>query len=395
MPERPGIADLENLVAALPADEQARFARLFHVSTTIGILDPPPSMAAWIEKFFGSVDAVRAQKIVKVTNLVTWEGALFNELRARRPMEAKGTGDLHKLIMENVGDPFCKPLDGTPADSFGRAQGAHTITASNIAKYDGYHGVAIFDEHDPLAFTAAGVSDAIDTALAWAHQAHAEDARARYFFLMWNCLWKSGASIIHGHAQMTLTRDMHYAKVEHLRRAALAYRAQHGTSYFDDLYSVHQSLGLGFAVGGTGAEEPRSRGEGEHFYTSAPLHLCTSAPNGVRVLAYLTPIKEKETLILGQTLDETLKDTIYHVLRTLVDTLGVTSFNLAICLPPLVPVDGEDWSGFPILVRLVDRGDPNNKTADIGAMELYAASVIASDPFRLAETLRAAFSRAC
>jgi hypothetical protein len=43
----------------------------------------------------------------------------------------------------------------------------------------------------------------------------------------------------------------------------------------------------------------------------------------------------------------------------------------------------------------VDRGDPHNKTADIGAMELYAASVIASDPFRVAETLREAFSRAC
>jgi hypothetical protein len=358
MPERPSITDLENLVAALPTEEQARFARLFHVSTTIGTLNPPPSMEPWIEKFFGSVDAVRSQKIVKVTNLVTWEGALFNELRARRPMEAKGTDDLQKLILENVGDPFCQPLEGTPADSFGRVQGAHTITASNIAKYDGYHGVAIFDEHDPLAFTATGISDALDTALAWAHKAHAEDERARYFFLMWNCLWKSGASIIHGHVQMTLTRDMHYAKVEHLRRAALAYRAQHGTNYFDDLYSVHQSLGLGFAL------------------------------PGIRILAYLTPIKEKETLILGQALDETLKATIYHVLRTLVDRLGVTSFNLALYLPPLVPVEGEDWSGFPILVRLVDRGDPNNKTADVGAMELYAASVIVSDPFRVAETLR-------
>jgi hypothetical protein len=153
--------------------------------------------------------------------------------------------------------------------------------------------------------------------------------------------------------------------VEHLRRAALAYRAQHSTSYFDDLYSVHQSLGLAFAVA------------------------------NVRVRAYLAPIKEKETLILGQTLDETLKATIYHVLRTLVDGLGVTSFNLAIYLPPLELVNGEDWSGFPALVRIVDRGDPNNKTADFGAMELYAASVIASDPFRVAETLRAAFSRAC
>ena len=50
--------------------------------------------------------------------------------------------------------------------------------------------------------------------------------------------------------------------------------------------------------------------------------------------------------------------------------------------------DGEDWRGFPPIARIVDRGDPANKTSDIGAMELYAASVISSDPFRLADALR-------
>jgi len=67
---------------------------------------------------------------------------------------------------------------------------------------------------------------------------------------------------------------------------------------------------------------------------------------------------------------------------------GVVSYNMALYVPPLSP-DGEDWRRFPPLARLVDRGDPANKTSDIGAMELYAASVIATDPFRVAETLRA------
>ncbi|CAA9437713.1 MAG: Polyribonucleotide nucleotidyltransferase (polynucleotide phosphorylase), partial [uncultured Rubrobacteraceae bacterium] len=55
--------------------------------------------------------------------------------------------------------------------------------------------------------------------------------------------------------------------------------------------------------------------------------------------------------------------------------------------PPLAPAD-EDWTGFPAVVRIVDRGDPANRTSDIGAMELYAAPVVASDPFRIAEALR-------
>ena len=35
----------------------------------------------------------------------------------------------------------------------------------------------------------------------------------------------------------------------------------------------------------------------------------------------------------------------------------------------------------------VDRGNPGTKAADIGAMELYAASVISSDPFNIAQVV--------
>jgi hypothetical protein len=383
------IAVLDRLIAALPKDDRARFHRIFRLSTTVGQLNPPETMHQWIEGYFGSVEAVKSQRIVKITNLVTLEGSLFNELRARRPMEAKTSSELEETIMSNLGDPFCKPLEGTPADTFGRVRGKHSITASNIAKYDGFHGVVVFDEHDPLVFSSEEVSDYIDTALEWARKAHDVDGKARYFFFMWNCLWRSGASILHGHAQMTLSHDMHYARVEHLRRSVLRYREAHGTNYFDDLYAAHKALGLTVENGHT------------------------------RILAYLTPIKEKEVLLISEELDQDLKDSIYKVLRGFVERLGVQSFNLALYHKPFDPTqdrpfdptqdrpfDGvypeqsrraqdrpiadveEDWSGFPVVVRIVDRGDPNNKTADIGAMELYAASVIASDPFRVAETLR-------
>ena len=377
------IAYLDERVATMPTAARAIFDRIFHVSVTTGQIVPPESMESWIEKQFGSVDAVRTQRIVKVTNLITMEGSLFNELRARRPMEAKASSDLEETIMSNLGDPFCKPLEGTPADTFGRVRGKHSITASNVAKYDGFHGVVVFDEHNPLVFSPEKVSDYIDTALAWAHKAHDVDGEARYFFFMWNCLWKSGASILHGHAQMTLSRDMHYAKVEHLRRSALRYRENHGANYFDDLYAAHKALGLTLLNGHT------------------------------RILAYLTPIKEKEVLLISEALDQDLKDSIYKVLKGFVERLGVQSFNVALYHKPLGGVHPEpcpersrraqdkpiaevveDWSGFPVIVRIVDRGDPNNKTADIGAMELYAASVIASDPFRVAEALREAFTSA-
>jgi hypothetical protein len=353
------ITDVADLVLALPDADREVFERLFRTSTTVGYLNPPKEMRSWIEKHFGSVEAVRSQRIVKITNLVTFEGALFNEIRARRPIETEEVVKLTREFREK-GDPFCKPLEGTPEDVFGRVRGKHSITASNIAKYDGFHGLVIFDEHNPLAFSAEEVSDYIDTALAWAYQAHEIDQEARYFFFMWNCLWKSGASILHGHAQMSLGHDIHYARVEQLRRAALLYHVDQGVNYFDDLYSAHRALGLTVENGGT------------------------------RIVAYLTPIKEKEVLLISEKLDEDFKDSIYKVLKCFTGRLGVHSFNLALYLPPIDSAE-EDWSGFPALVRIVDRGDVNNKTSDMGAMELYASSVIASDPFRVMKTLRTCF----
>lgn len=350
------ILNIDRLVEALPSDDRIRFHDLFAVSTVVGELCPPESMYSWIEAHFGSVEAVLRQRIVKITNLVTCEGSLFNELRARRPIEVAGAGDIEAIIRESEGDPFCAPLLGTPEDIFGRVEGQCSITASNIAKYDGFHGLVIFDYHNPLDFTAEEFRDWVETAVLWAQRAHDQNEEFKYPFLLWNCLWRGGASIVHGHLQIALGCDMHYAKIESLRRVALAYRSSHGRSYFDDLCRVHRALGLAHERDGT--------------------HL----------LAYLTPVKEKEVLLISDRVDEDFEHATFKALRCFRDRLGVTSFNLAIYMPPLAEVE-EDWSGFPVVARLVDRGHYMTKTADIGAMELYAASVIASDPFRVIEAL--------
>ena len=86
-----GITDLPDLVAALPARDRERFERIFVVDSSIGRLNPTPAMSGWIEEYFGSVDAVRQQKVVRVTNLVTMEGSFFNELRSRRPLVTGGS----------------------------------------------------------------------------------------------------------------------------------------------------------------------------------------------------------------------------------------------------------------------------------------------------------------
>src|ERR671918_1409356 len=241
------ITDLEALISDLSPEDRALANRIFDVSTTTGRLDPPEAMHAWIEKSFGSVDRVTAQRIVKVTNRITLEGTLFNELRASRPLDTGVGLDLDREIAATEGDPFCHPKEGTPADVFGRVEGEHAITASNVAKYDGFHGVIVFDDHTPLHLTPEKVAGYVSVGLEWCRKALEVDSEAHYHFLMWNCLWRAGGSIIHGHAQITATRGSHYPKVERLRRAALEYKSAYGSDYFWDLYRVHEALGLGIA----------------------------------------------------------------------------------------------------------------------------------------------------
>ena len=80
------IINLEEIVDSLPADEKALFQQIYAVTTTIGELRTTESMQPWVRQQFGSVKAVTKQKVVKVTNKVTYEEALFNRLRASRPV---------------------------------------------------------------------------------------------------------------------------------------------------------------------------------------------------------------------------------------------------------------------------------------------------------------------
>ena len=90
MATEPNITHLEESVASLSAEDGALFRRIFAVSTVTGELRIPWNMEPWVRQCFGSVEAVTKQKIVRVTNLVTQEEALFNRLRQHRPREEDG-----------------------------------------------------------------------------------------------------------------------------------------------------------------------------------------------------------------------------------------------------------------------------------------------------------------
>jgi hypothetical protein len=353
------IAQLTDLVEALPTDNRSLFKRLFDVIPGSGELRVPDEMSDWVTNQFGSVAAVEHQQTLRVINRWTLEESLFNGLRGQRPMASEPV-DLQAAIAASRDDAFCHPDEQTPEDAFGRIRGGAVTTASNIAKYDAWSALLIFNAHDPLQVSPDSVSDMLSTAMEWCRRVREIDPEARYPIVLWNCLWPAGASVIHGHAQVALARTRPYAPIERWRLAAENYCRTEQRPYFDDLFKTHRTLGLAFERG------------------------------TVRVLAHLTPVKEHEIVLLAAGVSNELERAVYLALATLIQRLGARSFNLALYHPPLD--DGpQDWTDFPVVVRLVERRDPGVRTSDIGAFELFGASVIASDPFALAEVLRASF----
>lgn len=363
------IFGLSSLVRNLHEYERATFNRIYEVDNLYTQLELPESMRSWAKERLGGIRNVELQQVVRVTNLVTGEGALFNYLRSKRPQQAYSQQNLESIIKEHEVDcPFCYPEKNTPKDVFGRITGKYCVTASNVAKYDGYHSLVIPREHNPLKFNASMVEDYFQVAGKWFEDAgeyavSKSSGAAFYPFLMWNCLWPAGSSIVHGHLQLTLTRGRHYPRVDWLRQCSQQYFVCNETSYFEDLFCLHKELGLA------------------HVW------------NNHRIVPVITPIKEKEIWIMdspGSVTPERLGQmgkAVCQVLDVLINKTGTNSFNVVAYLPPLANGHA-DWSNFPLIARLVDRGDVFSRTADFGAMELFATSVISTDPFDVARSLR-------
>ncbi|HEX9016883.1 MAG TPA: hypothetical protein VF960_12900, partial [Chloroflexota bacterium] len=75
-PPSRSITTLPEQLELLPLSERARFDRLYHVSRSTGHIVVPEASRGWVSESFGSVEAVETQTVVRLTNLVTLEGAI-------------------------------------------------------------------------------------------------------------------------------------------------------------------------------------------------------------------------------------------------------------------------------------------------------------------------------
>ncbi len=352
-----GIGGLPELIDALPAGDAALVRRIFRVDRRSARMRVPPGMHGWVGNTFGGLSAVEEQAVVRVSNPWSGEETLFNPLRASRPHAvSRPPIDLSAVVADTLDDAFCHPLEQTTEDTFGRVFGRFCVTAANLARIDEHHGVVVFNEHHPLEFSRDQVEDYLRTGIRWGEKVLETDPEATCWQLWWNALWRAGATMVHGHAQVVATHPPHHVRVEGLREAAAAYRSEHDGDFFADLARAHEILGL--------ARRHRS---------------------AVR-FASLTPIKEREVWMVDDDLSAPLVDLVYETLERFTRSLGIQSFNLSYFRPPLGTPDPE-WAGFPHIVRIVDRGSLDSPMSDFGGFELYGAVGVSADPFALATAL--------
>jgi len=368
------IYEIENKINNLDKNKVELIRRIYDISTFTTTIEIPNSFKNRIEKYFDTkIDNIKTQKIVKIINKWSEEGALFNYLRSYRP-GIKDSKDIRIKINHEIENAinnskencdFCFPEKFTPEDSFGRIEGKYCITAANIAKYDNYHSLLIFKKHNPLDFNFGEFNDYISTSFKWFEKVHKISNNYIHPMLIWNCLAKAGASKTHGHFQLLTTKTI-YPKIKSKLNINSIYYNKYKHNYFLDILQIHEYLDLIFKK------------------------------DKNIIIAYLTPIKENEVIILSPELDENFIYYLYNILRIYIDRLNIKSFNFTLFSLNL----DETFKNFKkfyfkvnkfnkiFIAKIVDRGNPLKNISDIASMEIFASSVISSDPYNVIANLK-------
>lgn len=360
------IVNLPEYLEALPEDTRRIANRIIRVSTTTAPMcySSDDSLRHVATIFRTSPENMQSRRGVRVTNLVLDQETLFNPVRSNRPMMKVEDGEIDSLEKNNPRErcDLCRPEDMTPLEIFGRVRGEVSVSTANAGAYDGWHGLIIpTDIHNPQQLTREVFTDMIHTANEWFREVYKYNPEARFPIIGFNAFGRAGASLFHPHLQVLAAEGYPYQPVEDIRRRMADYQwFNNGHTYLQDFADVMRNLGL------------------------------VSDEGTAHTIFNITPRKEKEVVIYTDDQKRMpngdLSCSIFNVVEWWRKEFGVTSFNMAIFMPPL----GEDfssgsWTGFYPFARLVERGKEGTLTSDMGVMETYLSPVVAADPFVLAD----------
>jgi len=205
--------------------------------------------------------------------------------------------------------------------------------------------------HDYLALDERQFEELVVAADEYVRAAHAR-MLADYFVIALNGGPKSASSVAHAHLQVVGRRSRHFAYPERIVHSC-------PPDYWYDAGAAHERMGLGVAAGSSSG------------------------------FANVCPTKEADFTVLSRSVVQSAPH-VWALVRSLV-ARGTTSFSLAAIISPnhlsraTVDIRYANWP--PVVWRFIDRGDVRGPQADIGTLELFGSTIVATDPYRVADAL--------
>lgn len=341
-----------------------RFAAIYTVEKRYGNVKMPKSFEPKVRGWLGNKDNLFQelfhQEIIHMINTYTRETTVFNPLRDKRPVTKpkESEEDYIKRITEEskATCDFCRYKNFTAEHTFGREETKLSFTASNIFKLDTLHAVVTIKDHDPVNWGYDQYMDMMMLTMKWLKKAYATDPSSVYPAIIWDLLPKSGSSQLHPHDQVFLSPNRYQGMVETWRRAAQDYFTDFRSNYFSDLVSIYSALGL------------------------------VATHRSAVALASLTPRKDNEVVIIAPEADKDFFELTYFVLRAYIDDLKKYSFSLGGGFPAM---SSEAKAGrIPAFIRVITRGVATEIRTDISALELFTATNVNIDPYKVISDIR-------
>ena len=285
--------------------------------------------------FFVGSPIDNVQKLISIRNNVTSDVVWFNEERVKKPQQfvnAVKKDAVQAASGNNNSCDFCSWGSMTAQDTFGRIEGRHCFTASNLFKYVApYQAINVFKHHDPLEFSLDALCDLLDTSGSWFEACSMDstskggDPRTLHPLILWNCNVRSGASQYHGHAQL-LFSSLPFTYQQVLDRNILK---SYSGNYYEDFIEAHREVYLSRDLG---------------------MNTCISS---------VAPFKDRELYIFGKSIqDKDFQRLVHCGLRCVIDLLGTSSFNVGI-----YPQNSNESSlNSGVVCRIVSRGRQESKS---------------------------------
>lgn len=351
---------------------------IFDVDVSLAQLVVPPAFEKKAVALFPALtggpkqvlSAIERQHVVTVTNRVTAETTYFNEIRrfrpgAEQPLSAEAEREIRAMydLGANPDDcDFCSRVR-TAQDRFGRVEGRLSYSAANIAKMGRWHALIVSKHHNPIDYTEDDIVDMLELSNQWFTRVVEEESSYLYWNVACDIGKRASASQVHLHFQLTAGKAGYATGFQRLYLDAARYAAAHNSSsYWDALIAAHATAGLALTI------------------------------DDAHVLAYLSPAKEKEVMVIAPELSSGFTKAVALVMTALRDAGQARAMSFGMALPPVVaPVDG-DVPDMPAVFRVIDRGNPLDPRGDTGAFEYYGSPYVGADPYRVMSWLKAAWT---